>query len=136
MKHIETFEKFNVKDGAEINEAAKWGTIEYLRDEAKGNYDWVIKHLNLAVKGLGALPGVLDRVVPGKFDLDNFHVAREGNAFFIYANVKNDNDRLSVDYNAIQNDSEFKKYFDMASSGHLSSSNSLKMSSFFRLKNV
>jgi hypothetical protein len=118
----------------QITEASKLGTFEYLRDAARSTYDWTMKNLSFGTNALAVLPVILERTVPGVYDLDSFYVEQKGNQFYIYVNAKNDN--IAIDYQRIERDTEFKKYFETGGINSLERPGGRKMTSYFLVRSV
>jgi hypothetical protein len=137
MKHLHTFEGFLNESDIDINEAAKekYYDIKWNRDNQKMIYDAKTKAIDNAEAGMKVLEKVLEETNPDAFDLSSMGFAFLGNAAFVLVNVKSNNiaARLAVNYDMIESDPEFIKYFDLATTNLYSSS--LKMySSYFRVK--
>jgi len=127
---IELYESAEV-----INEAVtKYYTVEWNRNDAKEIFDYKNKIMDLAEKGMKALPAILEETNPGLFDVDNIGFAFKGNAAFVFANTKDGSykGRMNIDYDKIEDNKEFKNYFDMASM-NLDSGSQREFSSYFRL---
>jgi hypothetical protein len=118
----------------QITEASQLGTFEYLRDEARTTYDWTMKNVNFGAKALGALPGILERAVPGVYDLGSFYVKRKGNEFYIFVNAINEN--TPIDYDTIGRDPEYKKYFENSGMNTFDRAGGKKMTSYFLVRQV
>ena len=130
MKHLQTFESFSEST---LNEAVdKYYTIAWAEENEKNRADYINKMIVLAKKAIDELPTILEDVCPGCFDVKNLGFAFKGNAAFVFANIVDQNTKFSVDYGKIQDNKEFKKYFDMASS-NLDSNSQRMFSSYFRL---
>ncbi len=132
-------EKFPVKKGAlkeseDLNEAAldKSYTIESAEEREKNRADYTNKMIALAKKAIDELPTILEDCCPGIFDVKTLGFAFQGNAAFVFANVANPKDRMGIDYRKIEDNKDFTKYFDLAST-NLDSSSSRIYSSYFRL---
>jgi hypothetical protein len=130
MKHLQTFESFS--DEA-LNEAVdKYYTTAWARENEKNRADYTNKMIDLAEKAIKALPAILEECCPGVFDTKDLGFAFKGNAAFVFANVANQKDRMGLDYGKIEDNKEFQKYFDLASS-NLDSNSSRMFTSYFRL---
>jgi hypothetical protein len=128
MKHLQTFESFN-----SINESVnKYYTIPWHRQNEKLIFEYKNKIMDIAEKGIKVLPAILEESAPGLFDIDNLGFSFKGNAAFVFANIKNQSNRYSVNYGRIEDNKEFKKYFDIAST-NLDSESSKAFSSYFRI---
>jgi len=137
MKYVKTFETHLAEvsnSSAEINEAASevYYTLDWNRDNEKKKYEYVNDMMDLAEKGMKALPDILEETNPDMFDLDSIGFAFKGNAAFVFANIKKEFKPYGVNYSKIEDDKEFRKYFDLASS-NLDSYSSKMFSSYFRL---
>ena len=130
---VEVYESNKQSSENALNEAVeKYYTIDWNRQDAKTIFDYKNKIMNLAEKGMKALPTILEETAPGLFDIDNLGFSFKGNAAFVFANVKNQNERFKLDYGKIGDDKEFKKYFDLAGA-NLDSGSSKAFSSYFRI---
>jgi len=131
MKHLHTFENF-LNEGT-LNEAVdKYYTIEFAEENEKNRADYANKMIALAKKAIDELPTILEDCCPGVFDTKNLGFAFKGNAAFIFANVLNQKDRIGVDYGKIEDNKDFQKYCDLASS-NLDAFSSRMFTSYFRL---
>ena len=121
-----------LKEGA-INEATdKYYTVDWNRDAEKAIFDYRNKVMNLADAAIKALPAIFDDCCPDIFDVDNLGFAFKGNAAFVFANIKEPKAKMGVDYHALENNKDFQKYFDLASS-NLDSASQRMYTSYFRL---
>lgn len=114
----------------------KYYDIEWVRNNEKEIYDYKVKLMDVAEKAMQILSFVLEKHYPGKFDVDTMGFAFQGNAAFVYCDTIG-TDRLStidIDFSPIQNDSNFKKFFDLASPNFGTDSSKKLYSSCFRLK--
>jgi hypothetical protein len=123
-----------LKEGEELNEAAldKYYTIEYAEESEKSRADYTNKMIALAKKAIDELPTILEDCCPGVFDTKTLGFAFKGNAAFIFANVLNQKDRIGIDYGKIEDNKDFVKFCDLASS-NLDANSSRIYSSYFRL---
>jgi hypothetical protein len=123
-----------LKEGEDLNEAAKdkYYEIGYWEEHAKNIYDYKTKMYILAKKAIDELPTILEDCCPGKFDLETIGFSEKGNAFFMFANLLDPKDRLGFDYGALEDNADFKSFFDMAG-GNLDSASQRMYTSSFRL---
>ncbi len=133
MKHTKSFTDF-VNENESLNEAAadKYYTIAWNRDNEKYIFDYKTKIMNLADAAIKALPAIFDECCADKFDVSSLGFAFKGNAAFVFANLMDPKDRIGFDYGALEDNSEFQKYFDLAS-GNLDANSSRMYTSYFRL---
>jgi hypothetical protein len=134
MKHIPSFDAF-LNEDVTINEKASeiYFDLDWNRKNEKQIYDYKNKIMDMAEKSMPVLAKVLEEVYPGVFDIDGLGFKFSGNAAFVYANIVDKKYRFGLDYYKIEENSEFKKFFDLAGP-NLDSSTQRTYTSYFRLK--
>ncbi len=131
MKHIHTFENF-LNEGT-LNEAVdKYYTIAFAEENEKNRAEYTNKMIALAKKAIDELPTILEDCCPGVFDTKDLGFAFKGNAAFIFANVADPKNKIGIDYGKIEDNKDFQKYCDLASS-NLDANSSRMFTSYFRL---
>ena len=144
MKHIKTFESF-------LSESAFHAALAKAKEEGLEEFEFQGKTYPVKKEALkeGAIneatdkyytvdwnrdaeKAIFDDCCPDIFDVDNLGFAFKGNAAFVFANIKDPKAKMGVDYHALENNKDFQKYFDLASS-NLDSASQRMYTSYFRL---
>jgi hypothetical protein len=133
MKHTKSFTDF-VNENESLNEAAvdKYYTIAWAEESEKTRATYTNKMIALAKKAIDELPTILEDCCPGVFDTETLGFAFKGNAAFIFANVADPKNRIGIDYGKIEDNKDFAKFCDLASS-NLDANSSRMYTSYFRL---
>lgn len=126
-----------LKEGEDLNEAAKdkYYEISWWENNAKSIYDYKIKMYSSAKKAIDQLPAILEECCPGKFDLDTLGFAEKGNAFFVFANLKDPKDRIGFNYTALEDNKDIRNFFDIVGA-NLDSASQRMYTTQFRLNSV